>query len=519
MKPTLRQSMDFLHTWTGVLFGALLFLIFFMGTLAVFDREIDRWMMPETRFAAPPAGFSVEERVLPWLRGLAPPGSTFWFVLYPDARTPTVELGWNDPASGKRESRRLNVAGARLLAEAGSWGGTGFFYPFHYSLHIRWKSLGIWIVGLAAMAMLVALVSGVIVHRKLFADFFTFRPQGSRQRATLDVHNVSSVLLLPFHFLITLSGLIIMFTIYMPAGIHLLYGGDTEKYFDEAYSQVRRAPAGQPASLASVDAMVREARHRWGDGEVRSLWIDNPGDRAAVVGMGRAPRDRVAYVTHTLYFDGASGAVLEEDKASHAMIAQNFFTGLHLVAFEHWWLRWLYFVMGLASCVMIATGMLLWVDKRARRHRKVGLAGWRVVDAAGCAGSLGVMVATLAMLIANRLIPEGIAHRPQLEAACFFVAWIACGLHAWLRTTAAGRRAWGEQCAAIAALALAAPLLNWLTTGDHLLKTVSADHWAVAGTDLVLLTSGFAAALAAHRLYRSARTAVVLTEPALSRRG
>jgi uncharacterized iron-regulated membrane protein len=501
MKPTLRQSMDFLHTWTGVLFGALLFLIFFMGTLAVFDREIDRWMLPETRLPPPPSEFSFDRRVLPRMRVLAPPSSAFWFVTYPDARTPTMQLGWKDPASGKRESRRLDVAGGRLLHEPGSWGGTGFFYPFHYNLHLPWKDLGIWIVGFAAMAMLTALVSGVIVHRKLFADFFTFRAQSSRHRATLDVHNFSSVLLLPFHFLISLSGLIVFFTIYMPAAIHLLYGGDTEKYFDDAFSQVRRPPAGQPAALGSVDAMVREARRRWGDGEVRSIWIEHPGDRAAVVGMGRAPRDRVAYVTHTLYFDGTSGAVLKEDKPSTAMTIQNFLTGLHLVAFHHWWLRWLYFLMGLASCVMIATGMLLWVDKRARRHRMVGLSGWRVVDAAGCAGSLGVIVATLAMLIANRLIAEGIAYRPQLEAGFFFAAWIACGAHAWLRTGPAyGRRAWAEQTVAIAALALAAPLLNWITTGDHVAKTVTSGQWAVGGMDLVLLASGLAAARAAHRI-------------------
>jgi hypothetical protein len=32
--------------------------------------------------------------------------------------------------------------------------------------------------------------------------------------------------------------------------------------------------------------------------------------------------------------------------------------------------------------------------------------------------------------------------------------------------------AWREQCRAIAALAVLAVLLNWFTTGDHLLKTV-----------------------------------------------
>ncbi len=49
MEPTFRASMNWLHTWAGVVLGGLLFAIFWMGTLSVFDREIDRWMAPMTR--------------------------------------------------------------------------------------------------------------------------------------------------------------------------------------------------------------------------------------------------------------------------------------------------------------------------------------------------------------------------------------------------------------------------------------------------------------------------------------
>jgi hypothetical protein len=36
--------------------------------------------------------------------------------------------------------------------------GSEFFYPMHFGLHLEWKSLGYWIVGLAALAMLTAFV-------------------------------------------------------------------------------------------------------------------------------------------------------------------------------------------------------------------------------------------------------------------------------------------------------------------------------------------------------------------------
>ncbi|NKQ10865.1 PepSY domain-containing protein, partial [Pseudomonas sp. SST3] len=43
---TLRQSMAGLHTWGGLLPSWLLSVIIFAGTLACFDKELERWMRP-----------------------------------------------------------------------------------------------------------------------------------------------------------------------------------------------------------------------------------------------------------------------------------------------------------------------------------------------------------------------------------------------------------------------------------------------------------------------------------------
>ena len=51
-----------------------------------------------------------------------------------------------------------------------------------------------WLVGLAGMAMLALCVSGVIIHRKIFVDFFTFRSGSKPRRLILDLHNVTGVL-------------------------------------------------------------------------------------------------------------------------------------------------------------------------------------------------------------------------------------------------------------------------------------------------------------------------------------
>lgn len=89
------------------------------------------------------------------------------------------------------------------------------------------------------------------------------------------------------------------------------------------------------------------------------------------------------------------------------------------------------------------------------------------------------------------------AIRAHLEMWVFYLACLASFAHARLRPG----RAWVEQCLAIATLALVAVALNWITTGDHPMRSLAHRHlWAVAGMDCLLLATGALAASAAHRL-------------------
>ncbi|WP_162868256.1 PepSY-associated TM helix domain-containing protein, partial [Pseudomonas viridiflava] len=95
--------------------------------------------------------------------------------------------------------------------------GGNFWFTLHYNLF--GGMLGMYIVAIAGMFMLVALVSGIIIHRHIFKDFFTLRPDANGQRAWLDALNLFGVVGLPFHLLIAYTGLAIFVTFYMPAGL------------------------------------------------------------------------------------------------------------------------------------------------------------------------------------------------------------------------------------------------------------------------------------------------------------
>ncbi|HMJ15273.1 MAG TPA: PepSY-associated TM helix domain-containing protein [Polyangiaceae bacterium] len=537
MFKSFRLSMTWLHTWFGLVLGFVLMVVFFFGSLSVFDREIDRWAVPETRFEpqkmpsfdavlAPiferiqPEEEELEaarERVGGQLEATLPLKN--WSA-YTTHRDPVLSLfaefavrnNPNDPDDHVHGHVTIDPRSSALLPHDRLNIGSDFFYPMHYSLHLDWLSLGIWIVGVAALVMLAALVSGVVMHRKLFKEFFTFRPQKNSQRSVLDLHNLTGVVALPFHFMFALTGLIIFAGIYFPVS-ETVFEPLAQKHEQAAANAKSLAfePAGKKARLASVDAMVTEAKRRWAargmPGDVGFLFVNHVGDENSHVSIYRAGSDRVTLVGQAVHFEGPTGRVIHEEPApATAASITEFLTGLHLQHFEHWLLRWLYVLGGLSGCVCIATGLVFFVGKRKQRHAAQRISGARWVDALAITTVTGTLLATLCLLVANRAFPEALAERGAWEERVFWGAWLLAFVHAAWRSSPVLRAriapAWREHCYAVMLLAPSAVLLNWITTGDHLGRTIPLGYWPVAGFDLALLVTGGIAAFAAGRLRR-----------------
>jgi uncharacterized iron-regulated membrane protein len=474
-----------------------------MGTLTIFSPEIDQWMIPETRITAAAADISYD-RLIAQLPPEAARSDYINFVV-PNERHPAIGFFYQG-ADGTFHDSALDPVTGQPLALTDSLAGSGFFYPFHLSLMIEWQNLGYWIVGLAALAMLILLVSGLFVHRKIIAEFFVFRPQRKARRATLDLHNLSSLLGLPFYFLMPFSGLLIFAFLYLPWGIGEAFGGDMDAAYAEMSGDYAAPPrSGRSAALASVDAMKREAEALWSAAEgapvkTNLVRVLNHGDETAVVYFRNTfPEDRVVLSKYVAVFDGTSGRLIRNFSKPPVGEAVAWVEGAHFVKFSRWPLRWLYFIGGLGGCVMIATGMLFWLRSRQSRLAQTS-PGYRVVEAMTIGGVSGIILASAAFLLANRLLPAdaGLAGlgRAELEARVFWMVWLASFLHAAILR----ERAWGQQCGAIALAGVAAVVLNATTTPHNIPAALTSGHWAVAIMDMVLLAGAALAAWAAMRL-------------------
>lgn len=482
MRNTFSQSMAWLHTWAGLIVGWVLFAIFLGGTLACFDKELDYWMRPALHHPAP--GAVSMDAAEATLRAMAPHADTL-YLNPPSARDPSIHGFAFEPGKPYIDVA-LHPRDGRLIP--GTVGGT-FFFTLHYNLEAG--TTGIYLVGLAGMLMLVALVSGVIIHRRIFKDFFVFRPGSGGQRAWLDGHNVTGVLGLPFHLMIAYTGVAIMFATYMRAGVQIGYHGDSARFYQEMQGGPDVVEQHRPPPrVASLDAILADATQRL-HGPALYMELDHIHDASIAISVLEAGNNNVAGGRRTLVYNGVDGSYQGETKGpATAYRVYQFLSGLHRVQFGGALLRWLYFVLGAAGCVMLASGMQVWVTKRAKQ---IELTSWRsgygLVRALNVSVVAGMPLASIALLWINRLLPAQLAERASWEARGFCAVWLLAAV--WGMAQLRHGKPWRDLFAMTAGLLLALPLINALTDPySSLLHSLIDRDWTLAGVDLTAFVLG-----------------------------
>ncbi len=536
MKEGFRQCMAWLHTWTGLVVGWVLFFVFVTGTAGYFAYEIDRWMRPELPLAghAGDAAQVAPEKAVAlaqaYLQAHAQ-GAQDWSVQLPGQRgSSNLSVSWRQPPAadakpggrGRFVRKTLDPVTGEAAGEpvVRKTGGGHLLYRMHYMLHYVPYDVAIRLVGACTMLMLMAIVTGVITHKKIFADFFTFRP-GKGQRSWLDAHNLISVTALPFFLMITYSGLVFFLFQYMPAGLQAShYAGNSQAFYDDLLQRPApgAAASGSGAPVIAFAPLVARAEAQWGAGQVARVGVQQPRSPDADVQIVRVAGGRIAG-SERLRFDARTGEPLPprpEDGAARE--TQDVMLALHEGRFAGPLLRWLYFASGVLGCAMIATGLVLWTAKRKAKQDKRAKAGekpefgFRLVECLNIGTIAGLPVAVAAYFWANRLIPADFATRRDWEVHTMFITWGLLLLYPAFRVPL---RAWVESLWLAAAAFALLPVLNALTTDRHLGVTLPAGDWVLAGFDLTMLALGACFAVAAHRVRRRLRAAAAGRAPAV----
>lgn len=536
-----------LHTWMGILAGWVLYFVFITGTPGYFQAGITRWMQPERPLQTQtnPDTLNVTATLNAAQTYLQTHGAHAdrWFIVAPDNVGAPLRVFWSHadkpgfeqaevpvvyattPALNTTPSTAATTASPAASPPATAaapktpppvapreTGGGAALYEMHYMLHFMPGDWAMWIVGAAAMFMLVAILTGVVAHKKILSETLVFRANKG-QRSWLDAHNLIGTLALPFMLMITYSGLAFYMTSYLPTGWQSVYGTrniDNRLYNDETnllgpVPKVIAPAAGSPPAAPAAPFSTLLARTGvLPTTPASALPLDlvsvvNPDTAQQVVVLRSWQTGQGALSPGMWRFDGLDGRL-----TGHLTLANrglNTVLSLHAASFADVTIHVLYFVLGLMGTTLVGTGLVYWVVKR--RARYVGKTDrqplWLItVEHINVGVIAGLPVSIAVYFWANRLIPATMAGRAAMEMNALFLAWAACLLYAAVRSVKAG---WRDTWAVAAALYLLLPVLNIATTDRGLTVTIPRGDWGLASFDLTSIAFGLVFAAIAWKVH------------------
>ncbi|WP_052074587.1 PepSY-associated TM helix domain-containing protein [Shewanella mangrovi] len=589
---SLRKSMTWVHTWTGLPLGWLLFAIFVTGTLSFYRLEITQWMQPETQQASiydQGQGLSTATKLLEQYASDA----EFWSIGFPTARNPLYQLRWRAPedksgpenAKGKAKSNAKGNAnghaqgngkdkpqrgsnnghnatsadtaakktnaeqsqpaeshlakgadGDKIKPQQGHRGmmqlsldpatgqvitpretaGGEFLYRFHFQLYGMHWSIGRTIVAIATFFMFTAIITGVIIHRNIFKDFFSFRPRKG-QRSWLDAHAATSVIALPFHLILTFSGLLFLAGQLLPMVAGAAYNGDPRGFLRDyrGFGAEQAAPNPNAAKLVDISAIALDALKRSPAG-IDSINIKRPGKADAEISVTTPEGSLFSgkQSLASLQYNGVTGDFIPATSKEHsaAETIWKFMLSAHMGLFTTPVIRALLFLSGVLGSVMIASGLVMWLVARQREREKLGYLprGHRLVEQLNVAAIAGLLSALGAYFWFNRMLPADMVDRSHWEINGFFAVWGLCLLHAIVRPHL---KAWREQLSLATALLITIPLLDPLTGGNFIWQNWLQGQFAIIGFDLTAFALGlgllYATLQVKHKLAKAEVTKAV----------
>jgi len=144
-------------------------------------------MKPEFHQSVPPKTQIEQTRVaLAYLQQHHPDAGS-WAIQLPNSRqnttTLTIRSAGEDPRARRGGTRVTIDSATGEVLQARETRGGSFLYRFHFELYGLPRIWARWMVGVATLLMLVAIISGVITHKKISRIFYF----PSRQRSAFMV--------------------------------------------------------------------------------------------------------------------------------------------------------------------------------------------------------------------------------------------------------------------------------------------------------------------------------------------
>lgn len=485
-----------IHGWSGTLLGLLLYAVIFTGAIVVYAGEVNIWSQGVLAYERS-LGTKIDRDFRKAARGVDPK----YYEEVIISRTTGGDIRYlfhghvSDPETGQVSEHGVRITVDRESGETlerlegylGDFPGdpasalSRFWVDLHVQLYVP-APWGLILTGILGLSMMVAAISGILIHKHLIRDMFLSARDTARLVGARDLHVLAGTWGIPFAILLAFTGAFLSFALSLgiPVMAMIAFGGDQAALLEVLLGGEETKDL-TPAPLASLDYIVADAISRT-DSIVRSIQIFNYGSASADVKvvMAHAAGD---LTPQTLGYDGVTRA-FEGDKPIFGQTESlgdtlfGLIIPLHFGNFAGLASKTVWLGLGLAMAYVTATGMLLWTKRREEEPLWHGFRHWVMVFVWGL--PLSMLFSAVAYFVSAPL-----SDPDWWTPAGFLIGAILVVALGFNRNSAEAQLRWWN-----GAICLALPILRHLMGGSSWSEALMAGAGEVLVIDLLLLIAG-----------------------------
>ncbi|WP_353183390.1 PepSY-associated TM helix domain-containing protein [Parapedobacter lycopersici] len=486
-----------LHTISGILVCAILYVIFFAGSFSFFKKEIQAWEKGQSYTHANTLAFDYDTLIDSINAQYDLRGRDMELYLQADnyqayiSLTPSKDSLAN-AAGSEAVSLTYDFAGHRKSTYTESYDLGEFLYRLHFLAQLNAIPLnfagpfGYVLAGLVSFLFLFALITGLLLHwNKIASNFFVFRPWSKWKTVWTDVHTVLGVIGYPYQFIYAVTGIVLIFnTALLLPFSKLLYKDNPNQLYDAVnnYSndpfEYQHKPLQEPIDINTI---IQKVDREWPATQLTNIQFKNYGDAGMhIVFRGAADPHADFAATGKLVYRVADDTVVfnkpANTDASYIDWVRALAYRLHFGDYGGYPLKIIYFILGIMGCIITASGIMIWLvarDKNTVPAHKRKFNCWAAnVFLAVCLTMLPVTAFTFIAVKATHLSGQDSLY------SVYFYSWLVLSVYYVVRRNI--RRTHAETLLLGSLLGLLVPVVNGIFGGNWLWNT-----WREGAVDIL----------------------------------
>ncbi len=493
------------HTISGILICAILYVIFFAGSFSFFKKEIQAWEKDQSYTHASTLAFDYNTLIDSIDTQYHLHGRDMELYLQANnyqtyvSLTPSKDTVAN-AAGAKPASLTYNFADHRKSTYTESYDLGEFLYRLHFLAQLNVVPLrvagpfGYFLAGLVSFLFLFALITGLLLHwNKIVSNFYVFRPWSKWKTVWTDVHTVLGVIGYPYQFIYAVTGIVLIFnTALLLPFSELLYRDNPDQLYDTVYNYSNEQFAYQDKPLqkpVDLNAVMQKVDDRWPATRLTNIQIKNYGDSGMhLIFRGAAHAHTDFAATGKLIYNVAGDSIVYDKPAntdaSYIDWIRALVYRLHFGDYGGYPLKIIYFVLGIMGCIIIASGIMIWLvarDKNNVPNHKRKFNFWAAnVFLAVCLTMFPVTALTFIAVKATHLSGQGFLY------PLYFYSWLALSVYYIARRNI--QRTHAETLLLGSLLGFLVPLANGIFSDNWLWNTWREGAVDILAVDLLWIT-------------------------------